>query len=38
MFVIYISNLDVNVGGKISKSEDDMKIGGIVDSEEDCQR
>eukprot|EP00061_Rhincodon_typus_P003595 g20472.t1 len=34
LFVIYISDLDENVQGMISKFVDDTKIGSIVDSEE----
>ena len=34
LFVIYINDLDENLGGMVSKFADDTKIGGIVDSEE----
>ena len=34
LFVIYITVLDENIGGMVSKFADDTKIGGIVDSEE----
>ena len=34
LFVIYIDDLDENLGGMVSKFADDIKIGGIVDSEE----
>ena len=34
LFVIYINDLDANIGGMVSKFADDTKIGGIVDSEE----
>eukprot|EP00061_Rhincodon_typus_P010939 g35589.t1 len=34
LFVIYISDLDENARGMISKFADDTKIGGNVDSEE----
>ena len=34
LFVIYINDLDENIGGMVSKFADDTKIGGIVDSEE----
>ena len=33
LFVIYINDLDENLGG-LSKFADDTKIGGMVDSEE----
>ena len=33
-FVIYINDLNENIGGMVSKFADDTKIGGIVDSEE----
>ena len=33
LFVIYISDLDENLVGMVSKFADDTKIGGIVDSE-----
>jgi len=36
-FVIYINNLEENVGGLISKFAGDTESGGGVDSEEDCQ-
>lgn len=36
-FVIYINDLDENVSGLISQFSEDMKIGGVVDCEEDCQ-
>ena len=41
LFVIYINDLDENIGGMVSKFADDTKIGGIVDSEEsfsNCNR
>eukprot|EP00061_Rhincodon_typus_P006699 g27627.t1 len=34
LFVIYINDLDVNIGGMVSKFADDTKIGGVVNSEE----
>ena len=34
LFVIYINDLNENIGGMVSKFADDTKIGGIVDSEE----
>ena len=34
LFVIYINNLDENIGSMVSKFVDDTKIGGRVDSEE----
>ena len=34
LFVIYINDLDENLGGTVSKFADDTKIGGIMDSEE----
>ena len=34
LFVIYMNDLDENIGGMVSKFADDTKIGGIVDSEE----
>ena len=34
LFIIYINDLDENIGGMVSKFADDTKIGGIVDSEE----
>ena len=34
LFVIYINDLDEDLGGMVSKFADDTKIGGIVDSEE----
>ena len=34
LFVIYINDLDENMGGMVSKFADDTKIGGIVDNEE----
>ena len=34
LFVIYINDLDENIGDMVSKFADDTKIGGIVDSEE----
>ena len=34
LFVIYINDLDENIGGMVSKFADDTKIGGIEDSEE----
>ena len=38
LIVIYINDLEETVGGLISKFADDTKIGGVADSEEDCQR
>ena len=38
LFVIYINDLEENIAGLISKFVDDTKIGGVVDSDEDCQR
>ena len=38
LFIVYINYLEENVAGLISKFADDTKIGGVVDSEEDCQR
>lgn len=39
LFVRYVNDLDVNVGGMISYiSIDDTKVGGGVDSEESCPR
>lgn len=38
LFVIYISNLDMNVGGVISMFADNKKMCGILDSEEECLR
>ena len=38
LFVIFINELEENVGNLISKFEDDTKIGGVAVSEEDCQR
>eukprot|EP00061_Rhincodon_typus_P017209 g45796.t1 len=37
-FVIYINDFEENVVGLISKFSDATKIGGVEDSEEDCQR
>ena len=37
-FVVYINDLEENVAGLISKFTDDTKIGGVADSEEDCQK
>ena len=34
LFVIYINDLDENIGGMVSKFADDTKIGGMVYSEE----
>ena len=34
LIVIYINDLDENIGGMVSKVADDTKIGGIVDSED----
>ena len=31
-------DLEENVGGLISKFADDTNIGGVADSEQDCQR
>ena len=36
--VIYVNDLEENVTGLISKFADDTKVGGIADSDEDCQR
>ena len=38
LFVIYINDLEENIAGLISKFADDTKIGGVADSDEDCQR
>eukprot|EP00061_Rhincodon_typus_P002820 g18548.t1 len=43
LFVVYINDLEENMAGLISersnqKYADDTKIGGVADSEEDCQR
>ena len=38
LFVIYINDLDENIGGMVSKFADDTKICGIVDSEESYLR
>ena len=38
LFVMYINNLEENIAGLISKFADDTKIGGVADSDEDCQR
>ena len=38
LFVIYINDLEKNVGGLNSKFVDDTKIGGVADSAGDCQR
>eukprot|EP00061_Rhincodon_typus_P016443 g44662.t1 len=38
LFAIYINDLKENIAGLISKFADNAKIGGIEDSEEDCQR
>lgn len=38
LFVIWIKDLDVNVNGLVSKFVDDAKIGGVVNSEEYCQK
>ncbi|PLS49478.1 hypothetical protein CYV29_15670, partial [Carnobacterium maltaromaticum] len=38
LFVIYINDLEESIGGLISKFADDTKIGGVADSEGDCQR
>ena len=35
LFIVYINDLDRNVGGIISKSIDDTKTGGLVNSEEE---
>ena len=32
LFVVYINDLEENVGGLISKFADDMKIGGVAES------
>ena len=34
LFVIYINDLDENIGGMVSKFADDTKIGDMVDSVE----
>ena len=34
LFIIYINDLDENIGGMVSKFADDTKIAGTVDSEE----
>ena len=36
-FVVYVNDLEENIAGLINKFADDTKIGGIADSEEDCQ-
>lgn len=36
LFVIYINNLDVNVGRFVRRFADDTKIAGVVDLEEAC--
>jgi len=36
--VVYINDLEENVGGLISKFVDDTKIGEVADSVGDCQR
>ena len=38
LFIIYINDLEENKAGLISKFADDTKIGGVADSDEDCQR
>ena len=38
LFVVYVNDLEENVAGLISKFADNTKIGGVADSEEDCQR
>eukprot|EP00061_Rhincodon_typus_P009663 g33323.t1 len=38
LFVIYINDVEENLAYLISEVEDDTKIGGVADSEEDCQR
>eukprot|EP00061_Rhincodon_typus_P005547 g25185.t1 len=38
LFVVYINDLEENVASLISKFADNTKIGGVVDSEEDCRR
>lgn len=38
VFVIYFSNLDVNVDGMISEFADDTEVSGIGDSEESYPR
>ena len=34
LFVIFINDLEENIGSMVSKFADDIRIGGIVDSEE----
>eukprot|EP00061_Rhincodon_typus_P014660 g41829.t1 len=34
LFIMYINDLDVNIGGKVGKFADDTKVGGVVDSQE----
>ncbi|GCB73634.1 hypothetical protein scyTo_0002714 [Scyliorhinus torazame] len=38
LFVVYINDLEENVTGLISKFAGNTKVGGIADSDEDCQR
>ena len=38
MTIIYINDLDENIGDMVSKFADDTKIGGVVDSEESYLR
>ena len=38
LFIVYINDLEENVGGLISKFADDTKIGGVSDSARDCQK
>jgi len=38
LFVVYINDLEENVGDLISTFADDTEIGGVADSAEDCQR
>eukprot|EP00061_Rhincodon_typus_P003342 g19860.t1 len=37
-FMIYVTDLEDNIAGLISKFVDDIKIGGVADSEQDRQR
>eukprot|EP00061_Rhincodon_typus_P000557 g12046.t1 len=38
LLVVYINDLDVNVGGMVSKFADDTKIRGVVDTEDSYLR
>ena len=38
LFEIYVNDLEGNVAGLISKFADDTEIGGVADTDEDCQR